>query len=83
MLPDTTANVQNEASLFKHFIITGPEVPGMITPSVMPGAIVETLFVSNDGDVAVLSSPEGKEAIVTAYENAIVEYFERYPPEAR
>lgn len=74
VLPDTTANVQNEASLFKHFIITGPEVPG---------AIVETLFVSNDGDVAVLSSLEGQEAIVTAYENAIVEYFERYPPEAR
>lgn len=83
VLPDTTANVQNEASLFKHFIITGPEVPGVITPSVMPGAIVETLFVSNDGDVAVLSSLEGQEAIVTAYENAIVEYFERYPPEAR
>lgn len=83
VLPDTTANVQNEASLFKHFIITGPEVPGVITPSAMPGAIVETLFVSNDGDVAVLSSPEGQETIVTAYENAIVEYFERYPPEAR
>jgi N-acetylmuramoyl-L-alanine amidase len=83
VLPDTTANVQNEPSLFKHFIITGPEVPGVITPSAMPGAIVETLFVSNDGDVAVLSSPEGQEAIVTAYENAIEEYFERYPPEAR
>jgi N-acetylmuramoyl-L-alanine amidase len=83
VLPDTTANVQNEHSLFKHFIITGPEVPGVITPSAMPGAIVEALFVSNDGDAAVLASPEGHHAIVTAYEHAIAEYFERFPPAAR
>ena len=82
VLPDSTADVQNEHSLFKHFIMTGPEVPGVITPSAMPGAIVEALFVSNDGDAAVLSSPEGRNAIVNAYEKAIVEYFERYPPQA-
>ena len=80
VLPDTTADVQKEHSVFRHFIITGPEVPGVVTPSEMPGAIVEALFVSNDGDAAVLASPEGRNAIVTAYENAIVEYFERYPP---
>src|SRR5215213_4327128 len=83
VLPDTTADVQREYPLFKHFIITGPEVPGVVTPSAMPGAIVEALFISNDGDAAVLASPEGEQAIVTAYENAIVEYFERYPPEPR
>jgi N-acetylmuramoyl-L-alanine amidase len=83
VLPDTTADVQMEHSLFRHFIMTGPEVPGVVKASKMPGAIVEALFVSNDGDAAVLSIPEGRHAIVTAYENAIVEYFERYPPEAR
>jgi N-acetylmuramoyl-L-alanine amidase len=83
VLPDTTADVQKEHSLFRHFIMTGPEVPGVITPSAMPGAIVEALFISNDRDAAVLASPEGQHAIVTAYENAIVEYFERYPPEPR
>ena len=83
VLPDTTADVQMEHSLFRHFIMTGPEVPGVVTASKMPGAIVEALFVSNDGDAAVLSTLEGRNAIVTAYENAIVEYFERYPPEAR
>ena len=83
VLPDTTADVQMEHSLFRHFIMTGPEVPGVVKASKMPGAIVEALFVSNDGDAAVLSTQEGRNAIVTAYENAIVEYFERYPPEAR
>src|SRR5215217_7757072 len=81
VLPDTTADVQREYPLFKHFIMTGPEVPGVVTASAMPGAIVEALFISNDGDAAVLASPEREQAIVTAYENAIVEYFERYPPE--
>lgn len=80
VLPDSTADVQMEHQLFKHFIMTGPAVPGVIVPSKMPGAIVEALFVSNAGDAAVLSSPEGENAIVTAYENAIVEYFEKYPP---
>jgi N-acetylmuramoyl-L-alanine amidase len=83
VLPDTTADQQKEYSLFRHFIMTGPEVPGVIEPSEMPGATVEALFVSNDGDAAVLSDPGGRNAIVTAYENAIVEYFERYPPELR
>src|SRR5829696_6447956 len=83
VLPDTTADVQREYPLFKHFIMTGPEVPGVVTPSAMPGAIVEALFISNNGDAAVLASPEGQQAIVTAYENAIAEYFERYPPEPR
>jgi N-acetylmuramoyl-L-alanine amidase len=83
VLPDTTADVQKEHSLYKHFIITGPEVPGVVSPSKMPGAIVEALFVSNDVDASILSAPYGRNAIVTAYENAIVEYFERYPPESR
>jgi N-acetylmuramoyl-L-alanine amidase len=80
VLPDSTADVQREHPVFKHFIITGPEIPGVITPSKMPGAILESLFVSNPGDAAVLTSPEGENAIVTAYENAIVEYFEYHPP---
>jgi N-acetylmuramoyl-L-alanine amidase len=82
-IPDSTADVQKEYKVFKHFIITGPEVEGFVVPSKMPGAIVEALFVSNDGDATVLATPEGRAAIVTAYENAIVEYFEWYPPEAR
>lgn len=80
--PDSIADVQKEHSLFNHYIITGPAVPGVVQPSKMPGAIVEALFISNDGDAVVLADPGGRSAIVTGYENAIVEYFERYPPES-
>jgi hypothetical protein len=57
----------------------GPEVPGVVTPSAMPEAIVEALFISNDGDAAVLTSPEGEQAIVTAYENAMVDFLSAIP----
>ncbi len=80
VLPDSSADVQMEHQVFDHFIITGPEIPGVIKPSKMPGAIVESFFLSNPGDVGVMTSPEGENAIVTAYEQAIVEYFEYYPP---
>lgn len=79
--PDTSADVQKEYSVFQHFIITGPAIPDVIVPSKMPGAIVEALFVSNDWDASVLATMDGRNAIVSAYENAIVEYFEWYPPE--
>ena len=78
--PDTAADVQTENTAYRHFIITGPEVPGTIIPSAMPGAIVEALFVSNDLDAAVLASPSGRNAIVNAYEEAIVQYFAEHPP---
>jgi N-acetylmuramoyl-L-alanine amidase len=83
VIPDSTADVQKEYSVFQHFIITGPEIPGVIVPSKMPGAIVESLFVSNDWDASILATMDGRNAIVTAYENAITEYFEWYPPEAQ
>lgn len=80
VLPDSTADVQKEYTVFQHFIITGPAIPGVVVPSKMPGAIIEALFVSNEGDAAVLASPQGREVIVNAYEDAIVDYFAEFPP---
>lgn len=78
--PDTSSSVDTPNSKYKHFVILGPAAPGEIVASAMPGAIVEALFVSNDGDAVVLASPSGRNAIVNAYEEAIVEYFAEYPP---
>jgi N-acetylmuramoyl-L-alanine amidase len=78
--PDTSSSVQTPNSRYKHFVILGPAAPGEIVASEMPGAIVEALFVSNDGDAAVLASPSGRNAIVNAYEEAIVQYFAENPP---
>jgi hypothetical protein len=78
--PDTILDDQRERVSFRHLVMTGPAVEGRIDPSRMPGALVEALFLTNEGDAAILTSPEGRDAIVTAYERAILTYFEEYPP---
>lgn len=63
-----------------NYALTGPALPGIYPePSQMPGAIVEALFLSYDDDWAFLQTEAALPAIITAYENAIVRYFEEFP----
>ena len=78
---DTAIDDQRERASFRHLVMTGPAVEGKIEASQMPGALVEALFLTNDGDAAVLTSPAGRNAVVTAYKRAIVAYFEEFPPQ--
>lgn len=54
--------------------VTGPARPGKLTPSEMPGAVVEGLFLSNAEDAAFIQTPPAQDAIVGAYEAAITRY---------
>lgn len=72
---DADANVIASGDVFDRYIITGPAEPGKITPSAMPGAIVESLFISNDQDAAFLATPAGPDAIAAAMQEAIRLYF--------
>lgn len=60
------------------FFVLGPGNGGR-KPSRMPGAIVEGLYLSNDEDAAFVVTDAAMEAIVGAYEGAIVEYFAAHP----
>jgi N-acetylmuramoyl-L-alanine amidase len=60
-------------------VVTGPERPGELVPSEMPGAVIEGLFLSNDEDAAFIESEIADETIVEAYEQAITRYFSVYP----
>ena len=64
---------------FHNMVLTGPAIPGEISPSIMPGVIVEALFISNEQDVGFLLAPQSHDAIVTAYELAILTYFKEFP----
>lgn len=59
--------------------VTGPERPGKLLPSEMPGAVIEGLFLSNEDDAAFIVTNEAEEAILNAYEKAITDYFGVYP----
>jgi N-acetylmuramoyl-L-alanine amidase len=60
-------------------VVTGPERPGELVPSKMPGAVIEGLFLSNDEDAAFIQSDIADETLVGAYEEAIARYFSVYP----
>ena len=60
-------------------VVTGPERPGELVPSEMPGAVIEGLFLSNDEDAAFIQSDIADETLVGAYEQAITRYFSVYP----
>ncbi|CAN5699196.1 hypothetical protein BH09CHL1_BH09CHL1_15360 [soil metagenome] len=73
---DGTADVGMARDVFDRYVITGPDQAGAINASQMPGAIIESLFISNDSDAAILASDAGRAAIVNAYVNGIVAYFD-------
>jgi hypothetical protein len=60
-------------------VVTGPERPGELVPSEMPGAVIEGLFLSNDEDAEFIQSEIADETLVGAYEQAITRYFGVYP----
>ncbi len=76
---DDDAYVEIGHDAFDTYLITGPAQEGQVVPSAMPGAIIEALFISNDQDAAFLGSNEGRNAVVTAYEQAILRYFDTAP----
>lgn len=81
--PDDQANADLHGyGTEKHYIMIGPAIPGpvgQITPSNMPAAIAEPVFLSNDDDAAFLADPKNQQVIVNAYERAILQYFQTYP----
>ena len=63
------------------FLVLGPEHEDLKEPSAMPGAIAEILTITNDNDAIFLFSDDGIEAIVDAFDRAIVRFMEMHPPE--
>ncbi len=74
--------IDDDPFTFDHFVVLSPDRPDRnFVGAKMPAVIVECLFVSNDEDYAFLTDdPNAAQgAIVTAYEAAILEYFEIEP----
>lgn len=69
---------------FVNYVVLSPDKPERdFIGSTMPGAVVESLFLSNDDDWAVLSDPAGTEAIVNAYVSSINAFFTEFPVEGK
>lgn len=74
--------VQHDLGTEDHLVMTGPAVTGAnytITPTNMPGIVVEGAFLSNDDDARFVIQPANQRLMAEAYARGILNYFERHP----
>lgn len=82
-IPDDELNaVMHDQGVETNLIMTGPGVSNAdytITPTNMPGVVIEPVFITNDDDAAFIADPANQRLLVDAYASAINTYFENYP----
>ena len=63
-------------SLYGHLIELGPAATGWVdSPSKMPGALVEPMFLTNPAEARVASDPAGQQRIAVALRAGLAKYF--------
>lgn len=73
-----TGGIAAEAASYNHLLLLGPAMPGYFsTPSRMPGAVVEPLFISDPFEGTIASSAVGQHTIASGIAQAIEQYFEQ------
>jgi N-acetylmuramoyl-L-alanine amidase len=65
---------------YGHLILLGPAKRGYFTtPSLMPGAVIEPLFITDPFEASIAASPGGQQVIATRLAHAVEEYFAARP----
>ncbi len=73
--PLTTA-----AADYGHLLLLGPAEPGWFsTPSTMPGALIEPLFITDPFEASIATSAQGQQLIAGGLAQAVEQYFARTP----
>jgi N-acetylmuramoyl-L-alanine amidase len=68
----------SSGSTYGHLIELGPMAAGWVdNPSLMPGALVEPLFLTNPAEARMASDPAGQQKIAGALEAGLVKYLTR------
>ena len=82
--PTVNRGIQDDANFriwngrpFNLYVL-GPG-PGGRPATAMPGALGESLFLTNPADAAALRSPRMRQAIARGYRDAVLRYLEKYP----
>lgn len=61
---------------YGHLLLLGPAVPGWFsTPSSMPGALIEPLFVTDPFEASIAETSSGQEVIAGGMAQAVEQYF--------
>jgi hypothetical protein len=68
------------AADYGHLLLLGPAVPGWFTtPSTMPGALIEPLFITHPFEGSIAASQNGQEVIASGLAHAIQQYLPATP----
>jgi N-acetylmuramoyl-L-alanine amidase len=68
--------LSTEAADYGHLLLLGPGVPGWFTtPSDMPGALIEPLFITDPFEGSIAASASGQEVIAGGLAQAVEQYF--------
>jgi N-acetylmuramoyl-L-alanine amidase len=72
-----------ESANYNHLLLLGPASPGYFsTPSEMPGAVIEPLFLTDPFEGSIAVSASGQEVIAKGIAKAVEQYFAPTPPHA-
>jgi N-acetylmuramoyl-L-alanine amidase len=66
----------NAAASYDHLLLLGPADPGWFdTPSLMPGALIEPLFITDPFEGSLAASTQGQQVIAQGLATAVEQYF--------
>ncbi len=75
-LSDAGSALAREAEAYGHLLLLGPADPGFFsTPSEMPGALIEPLFITDPFEGSIADSAHGQEVIAGGIAQAVEQYF--------
>jgi N-acetylmuramoyl-L-alanine amidase len=70
--------ISSKAISYGHLLLLGPAEPGWFeTPSLMPGALIEPLFITDPFEGSIAASSAGQHAIAAGLAKAVEQYFAR------
>ena len=78
VIDDTTLQAEGVGPLqgtYNHLVMLGPAIPGKLTPSDMPGALSESLFLSDPAEASAATQPLIQDLIAGAFIKAVEDYF--------
>lgn len=73
---DTQLQAESLGSLpdYDHLVMLGPGVPGRLRPTEMPGALSESLFLTNPAEATAADTPAVQDLIASAFTQAIEQF---------
>ena len=67
--------IAGRAAAYNHLLLLGPAQPGFFsTPSLMPGAVIEPLYLTDPYEGSIADSPLGQQVIAQGIATAVEQY---------